>query len=57
VIGDQSYYFPGFNLSEVPGDITAAGPLLGGDNEMVYREFLGLTEDEFEEYRAQGVMD
>ena len=56
VIGDQSYYFPGFDLSEVPGDVTAAGPLLGADNEVVYREFLGLTEKEFEDYSARGVI-
>ena len=56
VIGDQSYYFPGFDLSEVPGDVTAAAPLLGGDNETVYREFLELTEQEFEDYRASGVI-
>ncbi len=56
MIGDQSYYFPGFDLSEVPGDVTAAGPVLGGDNETVYREFLELTEQEFEDYRASGVI-
>ena len=56
VIGDQSYYFPGFDLSEVPGDVTAAGPLLGADNEVVYREFLGLSEEEYEDYRVRGVI-
>ena len=27
VIGDQAYYFPGFDLSETPGDVTSAAPL------------------------------
>ncbi len=56
VIGDQSYCFPGFDLSETPGDVTAAAPLLGGDNEMVFRDFLGLTQEEYETYESQGVM-
>ncbi len=56
VIGDQSYYFPGIDLSETPGDVTAAAPLLGGDNEMVFRDFLGLTEEEYETYESQGVI-
>jgi crotonobetainyl-CoA:carnitine CoA-transferase CaiB-like acyl-CoA transferase len=55
VIGDQAYYFPGFDLSEVPGDVTAAGPLLGADNEIVYREFLGLSDEEYQTYESNGV--
>lgn len=57
VIGDQAYCFPAFDLSETPGDITAAGPILGADNERVFREFLGLSEDEFKAAAAKGAMD
>ncbi len=57
VIGDQAYYFPGFDLSATPGDITSPAPLLGGDNETVYREFLGLDEAEFESLRSKGAID
>ena len=57
VIGDQAYCFPAFELSETPGDITASGPVLGADNERVFREFLGLSEDEFNALRAKGAMD
>ena len=57
VIGDQAYCFPAFELSETPGDITASGPVLGADNERVFREFLGLSEDEFNTLRAKGAMD
>lgn len=57
VIGDQAYCFPAFDLSETPGDITAAGPVLGADNERVFRDFLGLSEDAFNAVRAKGAMD
>ena len=57
VIGDQAYCFPAFELSETPGDITASGPVLGADNERVFRDFLGLNEDEFNSARAKGAMD
>jgi len=56
VIGDQTYYFPGYDLPEMPGDVTSSGPLLGADNERVYREFLGLSQAKFDEYRANGVI-
>lgn len=57
VIGDQAYCFPAFELSETPGDITASGPVLGADNERVFRDFVGLSEDEFNAVRAKGAMD
>ena len=57
VIGDQAYCFPAFELSETPGDITASGPVLGADNECVFREFLGLSEEEFNSVRAKGAME
>jgi len=57
VLGDQAYCFPAFDLSDTPGDITAAGPVLGADNERVFRDFLGLSEDEFNAVRAKGALD
>jgi len=57
VIGDQAYCFSAFELSETPGDITAAGPVLGADNERVFREFLVLSDEEFNALRAKGAMD
>ena len=33
-----------------PGEITRAAPLLGGDNDTVFKEILGMTDDEFEAY-------
>ncbi len=55
-IGDQSYYFPGFDLSETPGDVTQAAPVLGQDNDLVFRDFLGLTEEEYRDYQSKGVI-
>jgi len=57
VIGDQAYLFPAFDLSDTPGDITAAAPLLGADTERVLREFVGISADELEELRAHGALD
>ncbi len=57
VIGDQAYFMPPFDLSETPGDITSAAPTLGADNDKVFRELVGLTEQEYADYRAQGVFD
>ncbi len=57
VLGDQAYCFPAFDLSETPGEITRAAPTLGADNERVLRGFLGLSEYEFDTFRASGAMD
>jgi benzylsuccinate CoA-transferase BbsF subunit len=48
VIGDQAYYFPGFDLPRMPGDIVAPAPLLGADNAAVFRDFLGMSESEYD---------
>lgn len=54
VIGDTSCYFSAFDLSDTPGDVMAAAPLLGADNELVFQDFLGLTEQQYADYREQG---
>ena len=54
VMGERAYCFPAFDLMETPGDITSAAPLLGADNETVFREFLGLSAAEYTAYEAQG---
>ncbi len=53
-IGEQAYVMPGFQLDRTPGTVTSAAPLLGGDNELVFREWLGLSEVEFESFRERG---
>lgn len=57
VIGEQRYCMPAFDLSATPGDVRSAAPVLGGDNEMVFGELLGLGREEYERYRAEGAMD
>jgi benzylsuccinate CoA-transferase BbsF subunit len=54
-MGDQAYSFPGFDLTEAPGDIVGPAPCLGADNEFVFRDLVGLSETEFERYQERGV--
>lgn len=57
VIGDQAYCLPAFDLSDTPGDITMAAPMLGEHNARVFRDVLGLDEQEFNGVRDRGAMD
>lgn len=56
-IGEQAYLMPGFDLASAPGDVTRAAPLLGGDNDIVFKEFIGLDEEQFREYEAGGAFN
>jgi crotonobetainyl-CoA:carnitine CoA-transferase CaiB-like acyl-CoA transferase len=56
-IGDHAYCFPGFDLTEAPGDIIGPAPCVGADNAFVFRDLIGLSEDEYEAYRRSGVFD
>ena len=49
---------PGFPIkfSETPGDNTAPAPLLGQHNAEVYGKLLGLTEEEVDSLRREGVI-
>ncbi|CAI10586.1 MULTISPECIES: CaiB/BaiF CoA transferase family protein [Aromatoleum] len=53
-IGDVACYFSAFDLSVTPGDVMAAAPCLGQDNELVFREFLAMTDVEYAEYQIEG---
>ncbi len=55
-IGDASYYYPGIELDEMPGDVTAPAPLIGQHNELVFRDFLGLSDAEWKTYKDNGVI-
>ena len=55
-IGDQAYYYPGIELDETPGDVTAPAPCIGEHNEIVFRDFLGLSDDEYKTYHQNGVI-
>lgn len=54
VIGEHSYSGPPFVLSETPGEVTRPAPILGGDNEAVFRDLLGLSAEEYASYEAAG---
>ena len=56
VIGEVSYESPAWRLSETPPPRPAHAPLLGQDNEYVYRELLGYSEEEFTELLIEGVI-
>ena len=43
-------------LSDTPARYTRAAPVLGQDNDYVYRELLGMSQDEIDELREQGVI-
>jgi benzylsuccinate CoA-transferase BbsF subunit len=54
VIGDTSCYYSAFDLSDTPGDVMAAAPLIGADNELVFQDFVGLTGQQYADYRDRG---
>ena len=56
VIGDHTCMFTPFDLADNPGEITGPAPVLGGDNHKVFREFLGLSEEEYEAFELSRVI-
>lgn len=55
VIGNHAYDGFSFELSRTPGTLTAA-PTLGQHNEYVYKEILGMTDEEIGDLIAEGVI-
>jgi benzylsuccinate CoA-transferase BbsF subunit len=55
-IGEHSYHAPAYVLSETPCEINRAAPTLGQDNDHVYKEILGLTDDDIADMLAEGVI-
>jgi len=55
-IGRHAYHAPAYRLSKTPHRLWKAGPCLGEDNLHVYKEILGLTEDEISDLIAEGVI-
>ncbi len=56
-IGWHRYLMPPFRLSRTPGEPGRPAPCLGQHNEQVYREVLGLSDEEFVGLLAEGVFD
>ncbi len=56
-IGPITCYFPPFDLSRTPGEVTRAAPLLGEHNDDVFRDVLGLSDDEYADCARAGAFD
>jgi benzylsuccinate CoA-transferase BbsF subunit len=56
-IGEITVDMPAARLSDTPARPVKAGPCLGEDNELVYQELLGYTEDEYYQLLAEGVVE
>jgi crotonobetainyl-CoA:carnitine CoA-transferase CaiB-like acyl-CoA transferase len=56
VAGDVNVVSPCFRLSEMPGGVRSAAPLLGEHTDEVLRERLGLGADEISRLRRAGAI-
>ncbi|MBI2863539.1 MAG: CoA transferase [Chloroflexi bacterium] len=56
-IGLALHNTPAYRLSKTPHHLLKAGPIIGEDNEFVYREILGLTDDDIGDLYAEEVID
>ena len=56
-MGLRRYDQPAFRLSATPAKLHKAAPCLGEDNEYVYKQVIGLTDEEFVELLADGAME
>jgi crotonobetainyl-CoA:carnitine CoA-transferase CaiB-like acyl-CoA transferase len=56
VIGTSAHSSPAYILSETPCRIHKAGPCLGEDNEVVYKEILGYSDEEIAQLLIDGVI-
>jgi benzylsuccinate CoA-transferase BbsF subunit len=56
-IGEVIVDMPGARLGDTPATLVKAGPCIGEDNERVYQELLGYSEEEYYELLALGVVE
>jgi crotonobetainyl-CoA:carnitine CoA-transferase CaiB-like acyl-CoA transferase len=56
-MGRRAYDGPSFRLSRTPTVLTKAAPMLGADTEYVFRQIMGLDEEEFIELLASGAFE
>ncbi len=55
-IGDQVVMNPAWKFSETPARIMKAGPLMGENNDEIFRGLLGMTPEEIEIYKEEKVI-
>lgn len=56
-MGRRAYDGPSFRLSETPAKLHKAAPLLGEDNEYVWKNVAGLGDDEYVELLIDGALE
>ncbi len=55
-IGVHAYQSPAYRLSKTPCSVKKAAPCLGEDNEYVYKEILGFSDDDIADLLIEGVI-
>ena len=56
-MGERAYDGPSFRLSETPGRLAKSAPLLGEDNEYVWKQIAGMDDEEYVEHLVSGVFE
>ncbi|MDZ7728307.1 MAG: CoA transferase [Dehalococcoidia bacterium] len=56
-MGLRTYDGPAFRLSETPAELTKAAPLLGEDNERVFKQIVGMSEEEYDRLLVDGAFE
>ena len=56
-MGERAYDGPSFRLSETPGRLAKSAPLLGEDNEYVWKRIAGMGDVEYVEHLVSGVFE
>jgi len=56
VMGMRVWNAPAYKLSKTPNLITKAGAIIGEDNEFVYKEILGYSDDDIANFLVEGVI-
>ena len=57
VMGERTYDTAAFRLSKTPGELSKAAPLLGEDNEYVFKQVVGMSDEEFTNLLIDGVFE
>lgn len=57
VLGRHSYLGGCFTLSKTPRELKRGSPLLGEHSEYVYKELLGMSQEEYDSYLLDGVFE
>jgi crotonobetainyl-CoA:carnitine CoA-transferase CaiB-like acyl-CoA transferase len=55
-LGRMHYRMVSYQLSETPGSVRSAAPLLGEHNEEIFRTWLGVSAEEYDRLSAQDVL-